>query len=438
MSFEATALIMFAVMMGLFILGIPIAWALSASALGVAFFLWGFQSLFILITTTYGSMINEVFIALPLFIFMGVILERSGIADSLYQTMYVWSGRLRGGLAMASVFVCMIFAAMTGLTGAACVTMGLIALPAMLKRGYSKDLALGSVLAPSTLGILIPPSVFMILLGVIGQISIGKLFMAGMVPGLLMAFLFVLYIGIVGWLQPETCPAISERYSFKRKVILSKELVLPLVVVVVVLGSIFAGIATPTESAGVGAAGLVVATAVRRELSWELIWATSTETFRITAFNMWIIFGAMTWGALYIGLGGIEVVRGLLVHPEMSPWVTYTIVMVLTFIMGMFIDPFAIIWIVGPLSFPIIKELGFNPIWYGVLFVINICTSYITPPFGANLFFMKAIAPPGITTRDIFHSIWPFLGVMLVTIVLVTVFSGIALWLPSEMIVRGG
>jgi len=433
MQGELATVLMFGAMLLLFALGVPIVWALGIAALGGGLLLWGSNSLFLLITTTYQAMMNEAYIAIPLFVFMGVILQRSGLADGLFEAIHAWSGPVKGGLAMASVIVCMIFAAMTGLSAAACVTMGLIATPAMLKRGYSKELAVGSVVAPATLGILIPPSVYMILLGVIGRVSVGKLFIGGIGPGLLMTVLFITYIGINGLIRPHTCPPAREPYSLKQKLILTKELIPPIIVIIMVLGSIFAGIATPSESAAVGAAAMVLVVFLRREFSFKLMWDSTLETFRISIFNIWIIFTAMTFSSIYIGLGGVEVISGLLVREGMSSWVSFALLMSTIFVLGMFIDPFAIVWIVAPLSFPIIKALGFNPVWYGVIFVINICTSYITPPFGANLFFMKAIAPPGVSTQDIYRSIWPFLSVQIFTILLCVLFPQIVMWLPSVM-----
>lgn len=434
MSPEALITIaIFGAMLIFFTMGVPIAWAIGGVAIVLPFFLWGPRSLIVIITSTYTGMVSEAYMAIPLFVFMGVLLERSGIAEDLFGMLYVWSGSLRGGLAMASVLVCMVFAAMTGVTAAACVTMGLIALPAMLKRGYSKDLALGSVVAPSTVGILIPPSIYMIILGVIGRVSVGKLFMGGILPGLVMTVGFLLYIGIRGRLQPQSCPSISEQYPLRRKLILLTEMLIPMLIILSVLGTIFAGIATPTEAAGLGCTTLILSVAIRRRLTWKVIYSTSLETFKITAFCMWIIFLSMAFANLYIGLGGIEFFQGLIVREGMSPITGLVIMLGINFILGMFIDPFAIVMILGPITFPIVKGLGFDPVWYGILFVMLLCTSYITPPYGCNIFYLQAVAPPGVTTGDIYHSVWMFLGVMLIAIVIVVLFPEIVLWLPSMM-----
>jgi len=434
MSADLLTLIMFGTMIVLLMLGIPVAWTMGGIVVIITAWLWDFGALFTFIATTYGVMMNIVLIAIPLFVLMGVLLERSGIAEDLFQMMYVWAGPVRGGLAMGVVVICAIFAAMSGLAAAAAVTMGLIGLPAMRKRGYIKDLAIGSVAAPSTLGILIPPSVIMILLGLIGRISVGGLFMAGMMPGLMIAALFIIYIGIRGLLQPQSCPAIREKYSLKEKIMTIRSVILPMLVIISVLGSIFAGIATPTEAASLGVVALFIATAIHRRLNWEVVRKTSVETFRITAMNMWIIFPALAFASLYTALGGVDFVSGLLLGHEMPSWAVLGLIMGVVFILGMFIDPFAIIWLVGPLSFPIIAELGFDPTWFAILFVINICIAYITPPFGVVLFFLRAIVPPDISMGDIFHSVWPFVAVMVVGLLLVALFPQTALWLPNAML----
>ena len=426
-------LIMFGGMIALLGLGVHVAWAIGGTTIIAILLFWNFGSLVSFVMATYGVMLGLFFAAIPLFVFMGVILERSGIGDRLFEMFYVWSGPLRGGLAVGTVLVCAIFAAMTGLTGAACITMGLVALPAMLKRGYSKDLALGTVLAPSTLGILIPPSVYMIMLGLIGKVSVGKLFFAGMVPGLLMTLLFIIYIIVRGLLDPQSCPAIKERASLRQKFILLRAVILPLLVVVSVLGSIFFGIATPTESAAVGAFALIICTAIYRKLSWRLLHEAAIETFRISALSMWIIFCALAFTAVFTTLGGMVLIKNVVLALEISRWYVLIMIMLIVFILGMFVDPFAIVYLVGPFAFPIIKDLGFDPVWFGVLFVINITTSYITPPFGCNLFYLKAIAPAGVDMRDIYRSIWPFLGVMIAGLIVVMLFPQIALWLPSMM-----
>lgn len=414
-------------------LGVHVAWAMGGVAVVAMLLAWNFNSLSLVVSSTYGVMTSSFYVALPLFIAMGVILERSGIAESLYSAFYVWSGRVKGGLAIATVLICVIFAAMTGLTGASCVTMGLVALPSMLKRGYDKDLALGTVAAPATLGILIPPSVVMIMLGTIAHISVGKLFFAGVLPGISLAMLFIVYIIMKGLLNPDSCPSIEVQVSLKEKIASLKAIILPFLTIFCVLGSIFSGIATPTESASVGVLAIIVSTILNKSFSRKLIVDSTIETFKLTVLNMWIIFGALVFASTFTALGGVELIENVILELEVSRWLILFFILVIIFILGMFIDPFAIVFLVGPLTFPMMKELGFDPIWYATIFIMLICIAYVTPPFGVNLFYLYSVAPKGITMSDIYHSAWPWVVIMLVGVVIVMLFPQIALWLPSKM-----
>ncbi len=433
MGSELSTLIMVGGMIGLFILGVPIVWAIGGIAVLVPFFLWGPQSLTAIIQQTYSGMMAVSYQGIPLFVFMGVLLERCGMAEDLFGMLYAWSGRLRGGLALGVIIIALLFAAMSGLTAAACVTMGLVALPAMFKRNYDRNLALGCIVAPSTIGILIPPSVYMIIIGVTGKISVGKLFLGGVFPGVLLSVIFAAYVGIRVWLQPHLAPASKERYSMREKLKLLAHLALPLLTIASVLGTIMGGIATPTEAAALGCIAIIISAAARGQLTWEVIKETSIQTFKITTFCMWIIFLSLGFGATYIGLGGIEFFRNLLIRPDGSPFLSFSIAMIIVFIQGFFLDPFAIVMIMGPLLFPIMKTLGYDPVWFGVVLVMNICTSYITPPFGCNLFYMQAIVPKNVTIEDLYRSVWPWIGLMLIGLALTVAFPDIVLWLPNKV-----
>lgn len=435
---EWITLIMFGGLVLLLMLGVRIAWVLGGMMIIATLLFWGPVGLRTLATATFGAITNLFFVAIPLFVFMGIILQRSGIADDLFEMFYVWSGPVRGGLAIGSVLICAIFAAMTGLIGASCITMGLIATPAMLKRGYSKDIALGSVIAPATLGILIPPSVIMIILALLGKISVGKLFFAGMVPGLIMAGLFIIYILINGLIFPKSCPATPVKESWRRKIVLLRSVILPMIVIVSVLGSIFLGIATPSESAAVGAGSLIIIAAIRKKLNRQVIHESATETFRIAGLNMWILFCAVAFANVYTALGGTEFVKMVVTGLDIAPLGVIGMIVGLLLIMGLFIDPQAIIFIVAPLAFPIVRELGFDPVWFGVIFVLCVCTAHVTPPFGFSLFYMKSIAPPGISLGDIYHSVRWFLLCIVGTLALVIFFPQLALWFPTMMITPGG
>jgi tripartite ATP-independent transporter DctM subunit len=386
-----------------------------------------------IVYNTFGSMWSIVLVAIPLFMSMGILLERSGIAEALFETIHRWSGPIRGGIAMGVVVICVLFAAMTGVSAAATLTMGVIALPAMLKRGYDKNIALGCIVGPGTLGILIPPSIISILLAIVGNLSVGKLFMAGIGPGALLAGLFIAYIGIRAWINPKLCPRHPEKFTTKEKIISLKMAILPMLIILSVLGSIFFGVATPTEAGSLGVVAVLITTLIHRRFNWKLIKETSIETFRITGLTMWIFYGAMCFSAVYARAGGGVFMSNLILSTGMNRWLIILTMMGISFLLGMFVDPFAIIFILAPICFPIVKSLGFDPVWFGILFVINMQMGYITPPFGYQLFYLKSVAPEGITTGDIYKSVFPFLAVLIFGMALIMIFPQIALWLPELM-----
>ena len=433
MSIELVTVIMFGGLMACLLLGIPLAWSLGGVSVIVCLLLWGPGGLMLIVYNTFGCMWSIVLVAIPLFMSMGILLERAGIAEALFETIHRWSGPLRGGIAMGVVVICAAFAAMTGVSAAATLTMGVIALPAMLRRGYDKSIALGSIAGPGTLGILIPPSIISILLALVGNMSVGKLFMAGIGPGILLAALFIAYIGIRGWINPKLCPRHPEKFTMKEKLISLKMVILPLLIILSVLGSIFFGIATPTEAGSLGVAAVLMAVAIHRRFSWKLIKGVTVETFRITGLTMWIFYGAMCFSAVYARAGGAVFMRDLILGLGMGPWFIIITMMGISFFLGMFVDPFAIIFILAPICFPIVKDLGFDPIWFGILFVINMQMGYVTPPFGYQLFYLKSVAPEGITTGDIYKSVFPFIGVLIIGMALLMIFPQIALWLPNLM-----
>jgi len=432
MNPELIALLMFVTLIVLVFVGVPIGLILGAIAVVVNVVLWGPESLLSVVLNVFGMMWNEVLIAVPLFIFMGLMLERSGIIDDLYESMYRWSGQFRGGLAMGTTIICAIFAACTGLTAPATISMGLIALPSMLKRGYDKSLALGSIAGPGTMGILIPPSVMMIFLGVVGRTSVGKLFMGGLAPGLLLTGMFISYIGIKGLLQPQSCPASQERFTLKQKITSTRALILPIFLILSVLGSIFFGIATPTEAAAVGCAGAIACIFILRRFNWKSFKEATSNAFRITSTCFWITWGAAAFSGTFKALGMGAVVGDLVMG--LSPIVIVIVFMLIIIVMGMFLDPFPIILIVSPIAFPIIGAAGLDLTWFGVLFVLGLMMGYITPPFGFNLFYLKAVVPPEITMGDIYRSIVPFLVVMIVCMAVLIIFPQIIVWLPNMMI----
>ena len=433
MSIELVTLIMFGGLIVSLMLGIPLAWSLGCVATVVCYLLWGTEGMLLIIVNSFGAMWTIILIAMVLFIAMGILLERAGIAEALFETMHRWSGSLKGSLAMGTVVICAIFAAMSGLTATATITMGLIAVPAMLRRGYNKDIALGTVAGAGTLGILIPPSIISIMLALVGRLSVGKLFMAGVGPGLLLGGMFIAYIGIRAWLNPKLCPPHPEKFTMREKIISLRAVVLPLLIILAVLGSIFFGIATPTEASAIGLVAVLIAVAIHRRFSWRIIKETTSQTFQITAMIMWIYYGAVCFSAVYARAGGIIFMSDLITGLGLSPWAIVIIIMLLAFFLGMILDPFAIMFILVPVGFPIIRELGFDSIWFGILFVINMQIGYMTPPFGYQLFYLKSVAPPEITTGDIYRSVWPFVGIMIFGMAMIMVFPQIALWLPNLM-----
>jgi tripartite ATP-independent transporter DctM subunit len=433
MSIEVVTFLMFGGLITCLLLGIPLAWCLGGVAVVVSYLKWGMGGMMLIVYNTFGSMWSIVLVAIPLFMAMGILMERSGIAEALFETIHRWSGPIRGGIAMGVVVICVLFAAMTGVSAAATLTMGVIALPAMLKRGYDKNIAIGSIVGPGTLGILIPPSIVSILLAIVGNLSVGKLFMAGIGPGILLAGLFIAYIGIRAWINPNLCPRHPEKFTMKEKVVSLKMAVLPMMIILAVLGSIFFGIATPTEAGSLGVTAVLITILIHRRFNLKLIKETSLETFRITGLTMWIFYGAMCFSAVYARAGGGAFMSDLILGTGMNRWLIIISMMGISFVLGMFVDPFAIIFILAPICFPIVKNLGFDPVWFGILFVINMQMGYVTPPFGYQLFYLKSVAPEGVTTGDIYKSVFPFILVLIFGMALIMIFPQIALWLPEVM-----
>ncbi|MBM4329879.1 MAG: TRAP transporter large permease subunit [Deltaproteobacteria bacterium] len=436
MSIEVITLLLFGALILFLVLGLPLAFVLGGVGLVGCYFLWGSKGLFIVAAQTYGAMGKFTLLAIPLFIFMAMILERAGVADDLYTMMHRWMGPLRGGLAIGTVLICTIFAAMAGISGAATVSMGVIALPAMLKRGYDKTIAMGCISGGGALGILIPPSVPMILYATLTGESIGGLFAGGIFPGLLLAFLFILYIGIRCFFQPYLGPALprEERATWQEKLISLKAVALPVMIIIMVLGSIYAGVCTATEAAALGCLGALISAIVYRKLKWDLVKEACYRTASLTAMIIWILIGAYCFTSVYTGTGAHELMEKILLSIPGGRYAILITMQLVFFILGCILDPVGIIMICTPVFVPVIKSLGFDPLWFGVLFIMNMEMGYLTPPFGFNLFYMKAIVPPGITMSDIYRSIVPFVILQGIGLIIVVIFPEIALWLPKSMI----
>jgi tripartite ATP-independent transporter DctM subunit len=396
--------------------------------------LWGPHALPILANRTYMAMDMFLLVAVPLFIFMGAMLQRCGIAEDMYDLMYHWMGGLRGGLAAGTVLICTMFAAMVGISGAATTSMGLIALPSMLKRGYKKDIAIGCISAGGSLGILIPPSVLMIILALTSRLSVGQMFVAGILPGLLLSTLFVAYILIRCYIQKDLGPSVppDDRLPSRERIKLLGALLLPIGLIFAVMGSMFFGLATPSEASAIGALGAIVSAVIKRTFTWESFTSALFITLRLSAMVIWIVFAASVFTALYAVTGAASIIGGA-IKGVGDPWMVIITMQFILFMLGMFFDPTGIVLLTAPIFFPLVVSLGFDPLWFAILFVINMEMAFLTPPFGFNLFYMKAVVPPGITMMDIYKSAMPFVLLMMLGLILCMIFPGIITWLPSLM-----
>lgn len=436
MDVSLITFLMFALLVILLITGLPLTFVLGGVAAISSIAFCGTSGLSMLSSICYGVMNNFLLTSIPLFIFMGMVLQHSGIATALYEMIYGWVGGLRGGLAAGTILVCAVFAAMCGVSAAATVTMGVIALPSMLQHNYHKQIAVGCVSAGGSLGVLIPPSILMILYGVFADESIGSLFAAGVVPGVLLAALFMIYILIRCRFQPKMGPAVAndERPSWKVRIRMLRSVVLPMGLIGLVLGSIFFGAATPTEAAALGSLGALICAAISGNLSWRIFKTASMETSRVSIMICWIIIGGSCFTSVYNSMGAVDFIKGFVNALPVSPYVVLISMQLLLIILGMLIDPGGIIMICTPVFVPIIKSLGFDPVWFGVLFIINMEMGYLTPPFGFNLFYMKGIAPPSVSMVDIYKSVIPFVLIQIFFMAVIIIFPELALWLPRLLI----
>jgi tripartite ATP-independent transporter DctM subunit len=435
MSPELITILLFATLFIFVLLGLPIAFAIGGSAMIFALFLWGYEGLYLVASSASGIMQNLILIAIPLFVLLANILERSGVAEALYEAGHHWMGSIRGGLSIGTVIICTIFAAMSGLSATATVTMGLIALPAMIKRGYDKRMTMGAIMAGGALGQLIPPSVMMVVYSMLARQSVGRLFMGGVLPGLVQSSIYSSYILIRCLFNKELGPPLppEERVSWRKKFILLRGLILPSMLILFVLGSIYAGIATPTEAAAIGAFGAMISAALHRRLNWTMFKEACYRTLSITTMVMFIIFSSIALSGVYTGVGGPKVIETMLVELPGGRWMPIIAMQFVLLILGMFLDPGGILMICVPIFLPVVKALGFDPIWFGVLFVMNMEIAFLTPPVGANLFYMKGVAPKDITVIDIYRAAFPFVGLQALGLIAVMIWPQLVLWLPGTM-----
>ena len=437
MDITLLSILMFGSFFALLALGVPLAWVLSSLGIIFGFILHGPDVFSIILFRVWGIMESYGLMAIPLFIFMANLLRYSGITDELFEAVHRWMGPLRGGLAMATVVVCAILGAMLGTAGAGVIITGLIALPVMMQHKYDKHMALGSIMAGGGLGVLIPPSIMFILYGSFAGESIGKLFIGGIGPGVVLAVLFILYIGIKCYFKPEAGPALPKEerdYTFWQMLAMCKSLVLPGVLMLAVVGSIFAGVATPGEASGVGAIGALIICLARRSLSWRNLKDALFSTMSTIGIVMWVCFGASIFVGVYTLAGGGEFVKEMLMAMPMGRWGIFIAIQLILLLLGMVIDVIGLVVLCVPIFVPIIKELGFDPLWFGVIFNVSLQLAYLSPPFGYGMFYLKGVAPPDVTMNDLYRSVWPFMGMQLIGLILCIVFPEICVWLPNLLI----
>jgi tripartite ATP-independent transporter DctM subunit len=372
----------------------------------------------------YSIMTNTILMAVPLFILMGIVLQKSELAERLLESMGVLFGKVRGGVAISTVIVGTLLAASTGVVGASVVAMGVISLPVMLKYGYSKKLATGTICAAGTLGQIIPPSIVLIILGDVFQLPVGDLFQAALWPGLVLVGCYVLYILVVSYLKPEVAPAIvvleeQKQGSLKRALF---AILPPLTLIIMVLGSIFAGIATPTESAAVGALGAMVLAAMYRRLSWKIVMDSCLETVKITAMVFAILIGATAFSMVFVYTGADGIVEQFMTGLPGEKWGFLILSMLAIMMLGFFIDFIEISYIVVPILLPIAETIGINPMWFAILIAMNLQTSFLTPPFGFSLFYLKGVCPPEVRTMDIYKGVMPFICIQILVLASIVIF----------------
>ena len=434
-SYETIAITMFATMLLMLLTGQRVFGAIGFVAAMAALLLWGDGAVEMPYTAAWKLFKWYPMLTLPLFIYMGYMISESGIADDLYRMFHVYFGGIKGGLAIGTMGMMVAISAMNGLSVAGMAIGATIALPAMLKLGYDKRMITGVVQAGSSLGILVPPSVVLVLYGMIARQPVSKLWLAGIIPGIMMATLFILYIYIRCKLQPELGPALPKeerQISKTEKMKLLQAGLIPFAIFFSMTGLFLMGIASLVECSAVGAFGATLAALFKGKLNWPVIENTLKKTLGVSCMFMWIILAALSFGAVFDGIGAVRAIETLFIERwNLSPWGVLIMMQLSYILMGMFLDDTAMLVIVAPLYVPLIIALGFNPIWYGVLYTITCQIAYMTPPFGYNLFLMRAMAPKEIDLIDIYRSIIPFVLVMCLGLVIVMVFPEIATWLPD-------
>lgn len=439
LSPEAVTIFMFTGLIAGLLMGHSLAFVLGGLAVIFGFIGWGPECFYMFAGRIYNIMDNYILLAIPLFIFMARLLDGSGVAEKLFEAMRYLFGPVRGGIAIAVVVVSTLFGACTGIIGASVVTMGLLALPLMLKYNYDKRLSCGCITAGGTLGILIPPSIMLIIMGNQANLSVGKLFAGSIGPGLVLSGLYIGYILIKCGLNPELGPPVSleERRAVTGREIggmVLRSMVPPMVLIIGVLGSIFSGIATPTEASGVGAMLAFVMVILYGKFSWKSFYEVLKETAITTSMVLIILCGATCFTGVFLGLGGGDVVNAFILGTGFGKWGTFVVMMLILFVLGMFIDWIGVVMIVFPIFLPIAAELGFDKLWFVVIMAVMLQDSFLTPPFGYALFYLKGVAPPEVKTKDIYWGSFPFWRLMELGLLICVFFPKVITWLPSIMV----
>jgi tripartite ATP-independent transporter DctM subunit len=434
MSIELLTILLVILMMIFFAAGLPVGFVLGGIAMLLAVLTWGPQAFKSIPISALNAVNGFVILAVPLFIFLGQILLHSGLGEAMFHAVHILSGRLRGGLAIGVIIVTSMMAAMVGIIGAGILTAGTIALPHMLKRNYNRYLALGCVMAGGGMGILIPPSIPMVLFASVTQTSIGRMFAGGMIPGLIMSSLFIVYIAIRAYLQPNWAPALPKEElqgGLKDKLIALRDSIFAFGLIVLILGSIMAGAATPTEAAAVGGVGAILIAMFYRRFSMSVLKDASIYTMKLTGMCVWIMVGATIFSNFHMLMGAGRLLTRTFLEAGLSPMGVIAMMQGTMLIMGCFIDEFIIVLICAPLYTPIAVSLGFDPIWFGVLMIINMEIAIQTPPYGFALFYLKACAPEDVKMLDIYKSVAPFLAIKFIVMALVMAFPKIITFLPD-------
>ena len=442
MSVEFMTVAMFVTLILAITLGHELAFTLAAVATLFGLIDNGFNIphlFFMYANNAWGLFNNYTLVAIPLFIFMAQLLDQSKVAEALFESLYIVLGSVRGGLGLAVVVVCTVFAATTGIIGASVVAMGLLATPALIGKGYQKELTSGIICASGTLGILIPPSIMMVVYGGLTglkETSVGNLFAGAILPGLILSGLYFAYISLRCLINPKLGPPISKeeasKWSARQKWLMTlKSLVPPLGLILMVMGTILAGIATPTEAAGLGALGAFILALFNRAVSWKMIVKASRATMKTTAMVMTLFIGGMFFSTVFLSMGGGDVVADLFIGSGLNRWLSLAIMMGIVFMMGMFIDWAAILLVTVPIFLPIAMELGFDPLWFAILMCVNLQTSFLTPPFGYALFYFAGVAPPGYTMMHIYRGIIPFVILQVIGLLVIGAFPQLSTYLPD-------